>query len=71
MLEGSDLRRFAASKGLRGNRFVGVQRRGRVVQRAILRVTGLGIGIVTLTDKQTYTAESVDADPTDVALFGT
>ncbi|MGY4287023.1 hypothetical protein ACVWXO_006243 [Bradyrhizobium sp. LM2.7] len=48
-----------------------MQRRGRVVQRAILRVTGLGIGIVTLTDKQTYTAESVDADPTDVALFGT
>ncbi|MEY9881188.1 recombinase family protein [Bradyrhizobium sp. USDA 329] len=35
-----------------------------------LRVIGLGIGIVTLTDRQTYTAESVDADPTGMALFG-
>jgi DNA invertase Pin-like site-specific DNA recombinase len=35
-----------------------------------LRVLGTGIGIVTLTDEQKYTAESVDADPTGMKLFG-
>jgi DNA invertase Pin-like site-specific DNA recombinase len=34
-----------------------------------LRVIGLGVGIVTLTDGELYTAESLDADPTGMKLF--
>ncbi|MCS3498308.1 DNA invertase Pin-like site-specific DNA recombinase [Bradyrhizobium japonicum] len=42
----------------------------RMALERFLRVIGLGIGIVTLTDRQEYTAESIDADPTGMALFG-
>jgi len=34
-----------------------------------LRVIGLGVGLVTLTDNELYTAESLDADPTGMKLF--
>ncbi|WP_049819907.1 recombinase family protein [Bradyrhizobium japonicum] len=42
----------------------------RMALERFLRVIGLGIGIVTLMDRQIYTAESIDADPSGMNLFG-
>jgi DNA invertase Pin-like site-specific DNA recombinase len=42
----------------------------RMALERFLRVIGLGIGIVTITDQQKYTAESIDSDPTGMGLFG-